>query len=69
MLCNIDEENEGYTYASQWFNVYRNGLETFGENLTFDDAMIEDEATKAKAGARCRCFIDKLGSSNRRRGY
>jgi len=69
VLCNIDKENEEYTYTSQWFNVYRNGLDTFKENLTLDDAMTEDEATEAKAGARCSRFIDELGSSNRRRRY
>jgi hypothetical protein len=48
VLCNIDEENEGYTYAFQWLNVYRNGLDTFGENLVLDDVMTEDEITEAK---------------------
>jgi hypothetical protein len=69
VLCNIDKENEEYTYTSQWFNVYRNGLDTFKENLTLDDAMTEDEATKAKAGVRWSRLIDKLGSSNKQRRY
>jgi hypothetical protein len=63
VLCNIDEENEGYTYAFQWLNVYRNGLDTFGENLVLDDVMTEDEITEAKTRARCSRIIDELRSS------
>lgn len=69
MPCNIDEENKGYTYTSEWFKVYHNGFDTFGENLTLNDAMTKDEATKAKAGARCSHIIDELGSFNRRHKY
>jgi len=32
VLCNIDKENKGYTYTSQWFNVFCTRLETCGES-------------------------------------
>jgi len=32
VLCNIDKENEGYTYTSQWFNVFYTRIETCGES-------------------------------------
>ena len=60
-----DERSYLYTYASEWFKVYRNRFDTFGENLTLDDAMTKDEATKAKAVARCSHIIDELESFNR----
>jgi hypothetical protein len=50
VLCNIDEENEGYTYASWRFTIYHNALANFGETLTLDDVIVEDEATQARAG-------------------
>ena len=46
VLCNIDKENKGYTYASQWFNIFCTRLETFGERLILDDVVVEDEATQ-----------------------
>jgi hypothetical protein len=60
MLCNIDEGNEWYTYASQWFNVCHNELDIFGEGLTLKDIMAEDEVTKVGVG--CSRAIDKPGS-------
>ena len=45
VLCNIDKENEGYTYMSPWFNVCCTRLETFGERLTLDDVMEKNEFT------------------------
>jgi hypothetical protein len=46
VLRNIDEENEGYTYMSRWFNVFCTRLVTFGKRLTLDDVVTEDEATQ-----------------------
>ena len=45
VLCNIDEENIGYTEMSRWFNVCCIRLETFEERLTLDDVVAEDDAT------------------------
>jgi len=50
MLRNIDEENKGYTFASWWFNIYRNELDTFEEILTLDDTMTGNGATRVEAG-------------------
>jgi len=44
---NIDKEHEGYTYAYRWFNVCCNVLENFGDMLTLDDVVLEDEVTWA----------------------
>jgi hypothetical protein len=69
MLCNIDERNEGYTYASRWFNVCHNGLDIFEEGLTLNDIVTKDEATQVEVGLRCSRAIDKPGSFNRRRRH
>jgi hypothetical protein len=66
-LCNIEEESECHTIASWWLNVFRTGLDIFGERLTFDDALAQDEATQAGAGAGSSRAIDEPGSSSRRR--
>jgi hypothetical protein len=63
MLCNIDEEHEGYNYVSWWFNIYRNRLDNLGEKLTFEDAVAEDKATQV--GTVCSRAIDESGLSSR----
>jgi hypothetical protein len=45
MLHNIDEKNKGYTYISWWFNIFHNGLDTFGERLTLDNVVAKNEGT------------------------
>jgi hypothetical protein len=49
-LYNTDEKKI-HIIVSQWLNVYRTGLEIFGERLTRDDAVARDEATQAGSRA------------------
>jgi hypothetical protein len=65
VLYNIDEENKGYTYMSQWFNVCCTRLETFKERLTLDDVVAEDEATQTRAGDGSSHAIDEPESFGR----
>jgi hypothetical protein len=51
VLCNIDKENEGYTYASRWFNICRNELDTFRERLTLNSVVEENRSLKQKQNA------------------
>jgi hypothetical protein len=48
MLRNLDEENKAYIYVSYWFIVYCTTLMNFGETLTLDDVVANDEAIKHK---------------------
>jgi hypothetical protein len=64
VLSNINEEHEGCTYVSQWFNVCCNRLNNFGEKLTFKDAIAENDASYAGVEARCSRAIDESGLSN-----
>jgi len=66
-LCNSEEESECHTIASWWLNVFRTGLDTFEERLTFDDVLAQDEATQAGAGAGSSRTIDEPKSSSKRR--
>jgi hypothetical protein len=59
VLRNIDEENEGYTYMSRWFNVFCTRLVTFGKRLTLDDVVTEDEATQTGVEDGSSCAIDE----------
>jgi hypothetical protein len=65
VLCNIDEENKGYTYMSWWFNVCCTRLKTFEERLTLDDVVAEDEATQIGAGDGSSHAIDEPESFSR----
>jgi len=65
VLCNIDEENKGYTYMFWWFNVCCIRLETFKERLTLDDVVAEDEATQTGAGDGSSHAIDESESFGR----
>jgi hypothetical protein len=66
-LHSTDKENEVHTIASRWLNVWCTRLETFGERLTLDDAMVEDEATQAGARARSSYATDEPELSSRQR--
>lgn len=48
MLRNLNEENKACIQVSYWFTVYRTALTNFGETLTLDDVVANDEATKHK---------------------
>jgi hypothetical protein len=65
VLYNIDKENEGYNYVSWWFDVCRIGFKTFGERLTLDDVVVQDEATQTGAGDGPNRAINEHGSSSR----
>ena len=65
VLCNIDEENKGYTYMFRWFNVCCIRFETFEERLTLDDVVAEDEATQIGAGDGSSHAIDEPESFSR----
>jgi hypothetical protein len=65
MLCNIEEENEGYTYMFWWFNVCCPILETFGERLTLDNVVAKDEATQTEVGDGSICALDEPESIGR----
>jgi len=65
VLCNIDEENKGYTYMSRRFNACCARLETFKERLTLDDVVTEDEATQTRAGDGSSHAIDEPESFGR----
>ena len=49
MLHNIDEKHKEYTYASWRFNIFRNGLDNFGDRLTIEDVVADDETTQVGA--------------------
>jgi hypothetical protein len=51
----------------RWLNACRTGLEIFGESLTPDDVVVDDEATQAGARAGSSCAIDESGLSSERR--
>ena len=51
----------------RWLNACRTGLEIFGESLTPDDVVVDDEATQAGARAGSSCVIDESGLSSERR--
>ena len=64
-LCNTDKERKVYIVASQWLNVCHTGLDTFREWLTLDDAIADNEATQAGAGAKSNCASDEHESFSR----
>jgi hypothetical protein len=67
VLYNIDKENEEYTHVSRWFNICRNGFDTFEERLTLDNIVEENVATQARAGYNL--AIDEPQSSSKRRKH
>jgi hypothetical protein len=66
-LRSINEESKVHTIMFRWLNAYRTGLEIFGESLTLDDVVVDDEATQAGARAGFSCAIEESGSSSGRR--
>jgi len=65
-LCRTEEESEVHIVASRWLNICRTGLVNFGERLTLDDSVVEDEVTQVGAGGGSSHATDKLGSSSKR---
>jgi hypothetical protein len=65
VLHNINEKNKWYIYMSRWFNFCCTGL-TFGERLTIDDAMTEDETTQTGARAGSSHAVNEPESSSKR---
>ena len=49
MLHNIDEKHKEYIYASWRFNIFCNGFDNFGDRLTIEDAVADDETTQVGA--------------------
>lgn len=45
-LCNTNKESEVHIVKSQWLNVCCTGLDTFGERLSLDDVVVENEVTQ-----------------------
>ena len=54
-VCNTDKENKVHTVSFWWLNVCHTGFNIFGERLTLDEAMIEDETTQegTRIGSGC----------------
>ena len=63
----LSEESKVHTVVSQWLNVCRTALETFGEKLTLNDVVTKDETTHTGARAGSSRATDELGSSSRQR--
>jgi hypothetical protein len=66
-LRSINEESKVHTIMFRWLNACRTGLEIFGESLTLDDVVVDDEATQAGARAGSSCAIDESRLSSGRR--
>jgi len=51
--------------VSCWINLCHTGLKTFGDKLTLDDILVEDETTQVGVGAGSGRATNEPGSSSR----